>query len=163
MAVPLSEQDYLRHIELLAHEVVRAAQDKSRLDRAVGELARSLRHEHFAGDGCVEQEPLMLHLGGAALLTPADPVYEAACRRLGVEARPEGWALWYTWDAEARAHIMVTTALETTRTLLRQWAEGHDVHPAQPSRAQVAAVVRGWLGPMVLSPSHARTVGLSGR
>jgi hypothetical protein len=71
--------------------------------------------------------------------------------------------LWYTREERARAHTIVTTALDTTRALLDNWSRGRDVHPAQPLRAQIAAVVRGWVGPVVLSPSHADAVGLTGR
>ncbi|GIM88642.1 hypothetical protein [Paractinoplanes toevensis] len=174
-----SESDYLRQLELAARDVVHAAQDEgwqtygpdpdeaTSLHRAVNELARHIRRMHFDGDGCVEDRPLQ-HLGGAALIAPStDPAqqanYLAGCDRLGVEAREEGWALWYTWDEKARAHTMVTTAVDTTRALLQSWAAGHDLHPAQPLRAQIAAVVRGWPGPVILSPSHANKIGLTGR
>lgn len=165
------EQDYLRQIELLARDVVHAAQDPASataLQEAVDDLARTLRHRHFDGDGCVDDGRPVLHLGGAALLTPGTTAgrndnYRAGCSRLGVAERPDGWALWYTWDDQQRAHTMVTTALETTRELLEQWSQGRDVHPAQPWRAQIAAVVRGWVGPVTLSPSHAARTGLGGR
>jgi hypothetical protein len=174
----LNESDYVRQLELVARDVVRAAQDEgwlaygpdpddaTILHRAVNELARHIRRLHFNGDGCVEDRPL-LHLGGAALISPSTDEaqqanYLAGCDRLGVEARAEGWALWYTWDEKARAHTMVTTALNTTRALLQSWSAGHDLHPAQPLRAQIVAVVRGWPGPVILSPSHADTIGLKG-
>lgn len=155
--------DYLRQIELLARDVTEAAGDPTALREAVEALREQIRYQHFVGDGCVDDDRTMLHLGGAAIVTPEYDSYELGCARLGVEARPEGWALWYTWDDQARAHTMVTTALETTRGLLENWALGRDVHPAQPDRAQVASVVRGWTGPIVLSPSHTRAVGLPSR
>jgi hypothetical protein len=174
-----SDSDYLRQLQLLARDVVHAAQDEgwhtfgpdpddaTALHRAVNELSRHLRRPHFDGDGCIEDRPLQ-HLGGAALISPGtDPAqqasYLAGCNRLGVEPRDEGWALWYTWDDKARAHTIVTTALDTTRALLQSWSTGHDLHPAQPLRAQIAAVVRGWPGPVILSPGHATTIGLKGR
>ncbi|GIF22749.1 hypothetical protein BJ973_000892 [Actinoplanes tereljensis] len=168
-----TEADYLRQLELVARDVVHAAHDEgwlsyapdpadaTPLQRAVNELARHIRRQHFEGDGCVEDRPLQ-HLGGAALITPSTDDYLSGCARLGVEARPEGWALWYTWDEKARPHTMVTTALDTTRGLLESWSTGHDLHPAQPLRAQIAAIVRGWPGPVVLSPSHAKKIGLTG-
>ncbi|WP_433361445.1 hypothetical protein ACQPZX_28490 [Actinoplanes sp. CA-142083] len=172
----LGEHDYLRQIELLARDVVDAAYEEGWLSyeadpedagvvrRAVNELGRMLRHRHFGGDGCLPEERPLLHLGGAALITPdLGDNYRAGCARLGVAEREEGWALWHTWDDRARAHTMVTTAIETTRALLDGWARGEDVHPGQPRRAQVAAVVRGWVGPVTLSPSHATTIGLGGR
>ena len=71
LEVELSDQDYLRQIELLARDVVDAAQDEgslaygsdpddaTTLQRAVNQLARHLRREHFAGDGCVgDDRPL---------------------------------------------------------------------------------------------------------
>ncbi|MER7281496.1 hypothetical protein ABT369_44370 [Dactylosporangium sp. NPDC000244] len=54
-------------------------------------------------------------------------------------------------------------ALATTQGLLDNWSRGRDLHPVQPHRAQVAAVVRGWTQPIVLSPSHATAIGLGGR
>jgi hypothetical protein len=175
----LTEHDYLRQIELLALDVVAAARDEgwqnddddppdaTRMQRSVSELARNLRHHHFDADGCVEQDRRMLHLGGAALFKPGETEsqqdsYRVGGARLGVDARDEGWALWYTWDDQERAHTMVTTALETTRGLLDNWAQGRDVHPAQPRRSQIRAVIRGWVGPVILSPSHASTRGLGG-
>jgi len=180
LEVELSDQDYLRQVELLARDVVHAAlddgsltygadpDDASALQRAVHQLARHLRREHFTGDGCIEDDRPLQHLGGAAVISPSDDPeaqanYLAGCSRLGVEARAEGWALWYTWDGDARAHTMVTTALDTTRGLLKSWSRGHDLQPAQPLRAQIAAVVRGWPGPVILSPSHATKIGLTGR
>jgi hypothetical protein len=171
----LSEQDYLRQIELLARDVIGAALDEgwlsyqpspadaTALQRAVDELARNLRHQHFTGDGCLPGERPLLHLGGASLITPAQgDSYRSGCARLGVPERDEGWALWHTWDDKARAHTMVVTAVETTQALLDNWSQGRDVHPGQPERAQIAAVVRGWVGPITLSPSHATTIGLGG-
>ncbi|MBU2666003.1 hypothetical protein KOI35_21045 [Actinoplanes bogorensis] len=172
--------DYLRQIELLAKDVVGAAGDEgwlshqvdpseaTPLQRAVNELARKLRHHHFPGDGCDSDHPQVLHLGGAAIIQPGETDgqranYTRGCAVLGVRERSDGWALWYTWDDRAKAHTMVTTALETTRGLLDNWSAGNDVHPAQPERAQIAAVVRNWVGPMTLSPSHATHVGLGGR
>ncbi|GIE92105.1 hypothetical protein [Actinoplanes regularis] len=176
----LNEQDYLRQIELLARDVVAAAQkegwqtygtdpaDATAMQRSVNELARLLRHRHFEGDGCVEPDRRTLPLGGAALFEPGETQsrqdsYRVGCARLGVDPRAEGWALWHTWDDQQRAHTMVTTALETTRGLLDNWAQGHDVHPSQPRRSQIRAVVRGWVGPITLSPGHAGTQGLGGR
>jgi hypothetical protein len=171
----LGEQDYLRQVELLAREVVAAAHDEGwltyaqdpveagALQRVVNELARTLRHQHFAGDGCAESDRPVLTLGGAALIVPGETEsYGRGCALLGVPAREEGWALWYTWDGEDRPHTMVTTALETTRGLLANWAQGRDVHPAQPARSQVRAVLRGWVGPVTLSPGYAATKGLGG-
>ncbi len=175
----LNVHDYLRQIELLARDVVAAAQDEgwqtygdnptgaTPLQRAVNDLARILRHHHFEDDGCVEPDRPVLHLGGAALFEPGETEgqqdsYRVGCARLGVDPRDEGWALWYTWDDQERAHTMVTTALETTRGLLDNWAQGRDVHPAQPRRSQIRAVIRGWVGPITLSPSHASTKGLGG-
>ncbi|WP_412736337.1 hypothetical protein [Krasilnikovia sp. MM14-A1259] len=176
----LNEHDYLQQIELLARDVVRAAKDEgwvsydadpaeaSALQRAVNEVARRLRHWHFNGDGCLEDDRPLLHLGGAGVITPGDNPerqenYRTGCARLGVDVRDEGWALWYSWDDKARAHTIVTTALDTTHALLDNWSHGRDIHPAQPDRAQIAAVVRGWVGPITLSPSHATTIGLGGR
>lgn len=171
----LDERDYLRQVELLALDVVARARDEgwqtygddpaeaTGLQKTVNELARVLRHYHFKGDACLQDDGPVLHLGGAALITPEQDWYRTGCTHLGVEERPEGWALWYTWNDRQQAYTMVTTALQTTRALLDNWARGRDVHPAQPPRSQVIAVVRRWIGPVTLSPSHADTVGLGGR
>lgn len=171
----LTDDEYLRQIEILAREVVDAASSEgwlsyqpdpaeaTPLQKAVNELARRIRHWHFQGDGCVDDSPL-LHLAGANLFRPDDDYYYAwGCARLGISERPEGWALWFTWDDKSRPSTLVTTALETTKALLENWARGIDVHPAQLSKSQIAAVHSGWIGPRVLSPSHADTRGLGGR
>ncbi|MFF5044542.1 hypothetical protein [Streptomyces nigra] len=112
----LTELDHLREVERLARAVVAAAggegwlsyapdpDDTTGLQRAVNALARSIRHYHFPGDGCAEEdERPVLKLAGVAVLRPdAMPTgwtetYEDGCGRLGVEPRPEGWALWNTW------------------------------------------------------------------
>ena len=156
----MTDVDYLRQIELLALEVV-GATDPAGLARAVGELSRRLRRD---GDVDLDLDRPLLHLGGAALISPDDTdSYRQGCARLGVPERADGWALWFTWDDQARAHTVVSTALDTTRGLLSNWAQGRDVHPAQLDRARIAAVVRGWVGPVTLSPSHADAIGLGGR
>jgi hypothetical protein len=132
--------------------------------RAVEAMARHLRHQHFAGDGCLEDDRPLMRLGGAALISPGNGAeYPLGCARLGVPVRDEGWALWYTWDGKGRPHTLVTTALDTTRGLLDNWSRGRDVHPAWPLRAQVSAVVRGWPGPIVLSPARIAEIGLADR
>ncbi|MBO3741741.1 hypothetical protein [Actinoplanes flavus] len=129
--------DYLQQMELLAVDVVAAAQDEGRqtygddsagatpLQRSVNELVRVLRHHHFEGGGCVEPNRPVLHLGGAALFAPV----KRRADRTG---------------------------------LLDNWAPGRDLHPVQPRRGQIRAVVRGRVGPIILSPSHASTRGLGG-
>lgn len=160
----LSEHDYLRQIELLALEVVTASRRATGPQQAIDELARQLRHYHFVGDGCVEDDRPLLRLGGAALIGPGETdSYRTGCARLGVDPRDEGWALWYTWDDRARAHTLVTTALATTRGLLENWERGRDLHPAWPLRSQVRAVIRQWVGPIVLSPGYAAQRNLGGQ
>ncbi|UBU14104.1 hypothetical protein [Nonomuraea gerenzanensis] len=70
----LSETEYLRHIELLARDVIDAAHEEgwltydrdatpaTSLHRAVNELARQIRHYHFSGDGCLEDDPPPMRL-----------------------------------------------------------------------------------------------------
>ncbi|MEV0902951.1 hypothetical protein [Actinoplanes sp. NPDC049802] len=124
-------------------------------------MARILRHRYFEDDGCAEPSRPVLHLGGAALFEPGGTEseqdgYWVGCARLGVDAQDEGWALWYTWDDQERAHTILTTALETTLDLLDNWAQGRDVHPAQPRRSQIRAVIRGWVGPVAQLRQHER-------
>src|SRR3954471_13441744 len=119
----MDEHDYLRQIEVLARDVVLAAQDErsltygpdpdeaTTLQRAVNQLARHLRREHFVGDGCADHDGPLLHLGRGAVISPSDDSvaqasYLAGCARLGVEARVQGWALWYTWDPKGRTHTL---------------------------------------------------------
>jgi hypothetical protein len=139
--------------------VVNARGDRAR-DEAIAALAQRLQYWHFAGDGCVEDDRPLQNVGGAAIIRAGEQGYAYACSRLGVDERDEGWALWYTWDDKQRAVTMVHTAIETTAGLLGNWARGYDVHPARLDRGEVAAVVRGWLGPVILSPEHARRGGL---
>jgi hypothetical protein len=171
---------YLRAIEVRAREIVERAReegwlsheadpgDTTPLQRAVNDLAGILLHYHFDGDGCLDKLP-RCGLGGAAIigLGPAagDPLadYDGLCARLGVEPRPEGWALWHTWDAKHRAHTLVTTRIVTTEGLLMNWSHGISVYPTVADRADIAAVVRGWQGPIILSPDHARELGLGGK
>jgi hypothetical protein len=137
------------------------------LHRAINELSRHLSHWHFTFDGCLEDRPTR-PLGSAYLLLPGETPeqqqeYRYGCDRLGVDPRPEGWALWHTWDHKERAHTMVTTLLDTTAALLESWTRGRDRQPVEPLRAQIKVVVRGWLGPTHLSPGQARAIGLGGR
>jgi hypothetical protein len=175
----LDDHDYLHQVELLARDVVHAAAEEGWLTvgpdppeattvhRAVNELARALKHWHFDGDGCLDPDRPTLRLGGAAVITPGQSAaqqdnYRTGCTRLSVTDRPDGWALWHTWDDHRRPCTIVTTALDTTQALLDAWSHGRDVHPVKPRRAQIAAVVAGWVGPITLSPGHAANVGLGG-
>ncbi|MFI6598680.1 hypothetical protein ACIBHX_20675 [Nonomuraea sp. NPDC050536] len=176
MSADLDEHDYLRRVELLARDVVDRAADEgwlsyrsdssdaaTPLQRVVNELARTLLHYHFEGDGCMEESRLY-RIGAAGIIRPdaGHGSYDELCGSLGVEARPEGWALWHAWDDEQEPHTLVTTCITTTEGLLSNWARGISVLPALPDRAQVIAVVRGWVGPATLSPDHAAQRGLSG-
>jgi hypothetical protein len=59
-----SELAYLRNVERLANALCDAAADEdwyladggSPLQEAVNELAKSLRHVHFEGDGCLADD-----------------------------------------------------------------------------------------------------------
>lgn len=75
-----------------------------------------------------------------------DETYPQACARLGVEARPEGWALWNTWaDGDAKV-TMVVSAVDTTEGLLTNWAKGRNLLPVMPLPSQIAQVHAGWTG-----------------
>ncbi|MFI7057612.1 hypothetical protein ACWDOR_37095 [Streptosporangium canum] len=174
MSSDLDELDYLRRVELLARDLVERAfgegmlscspdpDDANPLHRAIDELARTLRHYHFDGDGCVDDRPLY-RIAGAGLIRPDSDSYAELCVRLGVQARAEGWALWHTWDNRHQPHTLVTTCIATTEGLLENWARGISVLPAKPDRSQLVAVVREWAGPVVLSPDHAREIGIAGQ
>jgi hypothetical protein len=99
-------------------------------------------------------------------LQPGEPAedYVELCSRFGVEARAEGWALWHTWDGRQRGQqlTLVTTCLRATEGLLSNWSRRISIYPVIPDRAQIVAVVRGWVGPSVLSPDQARDLGLGG-
>jgi hypothetical protein len=181
-APELTEPDYLREIERLAHRVSVAAADEgwlspltdppdaTPLQRGVNALARALRAYHFEGDGCVDEEDRpTVRLAGATVLRPGrmpagiDDDYEEVCARLGVEPRPEGWALWNTWGDGAGQVTMVVTAVETTEGLFLNWSHGRAVDPVTPLPSQIALIRHGWIGPMTFSPRAATRTGLTGR
>ncbi|MER5336845.1 hypothetical protein [Micromonospora sp. NPDC002717] len=171
------EAEYLRQIELLADDVVNRALDEgwlsfdpdpddaTPLHRAVNALGRQLRHYHFEDDGCVDTDAPLVGLAGALLVRPTTVVSEQEyidiCERLGVEPRPQGWALWHTWDQKGRRITMVTTRMSTTEGMLRVWSKGRHLMPVKPPRAAVAATVKGWLGPAVRSPGYAAETGVT--
>ncbi|MFJ9820850.1 hypothetical protein ACIRU3_37415 [Streptomyces sp. NPDC101151] len=178
----LSELDHLREIERLAGTVTAAASaegtlsyaadsdDATPLQRAVNALARELRHYHFPGDGCLEDEDRpTVRLAGVVVLRPAslptgtEETYEAACARLGLEARAEGWALWNTWGKGGARVTMVVSSVDTTLGLLANWARGRDVHPVSPVPSQVVLIRQGWAGPMTFSRWGAERLGLAGQ
>ncbi|MEU8165505.1 hypothetical protein AB0B97_03220 [Micromonospora sp. NPDC049004] len=174
-----TDAEYLREIELLANDVVDRALDEgwlsfdpdpddaTPLQRAVNALGRQLRHYHFEDDGCVEPDAPLVGLAGALLVRPttvlSEQEYIDICERLGVEARPQGWALWHTWDQKGRRITMVTTRISTTEEMLLVWSKGRHMVPIKPPRAAVAATVRGWLGPAVESPGYAAETGVTER
>ncbi|MGW1395704.1 hypothetical protein ACWD6Q_29050 [Streptomyces nigra] len=178
----LSELDYLREIERLAKAVASAAageqwyvgdtEGEGPLQRSVNALGRALLHYHFPLDGCLEEEAERPHvpLAAVAVIRPeampvgTDETYPHACARLGVEARPEGWALWETWiDGNAKV-TMVVSAVDTTEGLLTNWAKGRDLLPVMPLLSQIAQVHAGWTGwGSIFSPYGKRKLGLNGQ
>ncbi|MEV0092622.1 hypothetical protein [Streptomyces sp. NPDC050738] len=178
----LSEVDYLREIERLAKTVVSAAtseqlpagdsEDEGPLQRSVSALGRALLHYHFPLDGCLDEEVARpeVPLAAVAIIRPeAMPIgrhetYQHACSRLGVEPRPEGWALWDTWvDGNAKV-TMVVSAVDTTEGLLTNWAKGRNLLPVMPLPSQIAQVHAGWTGwASIFSPYGKRKLGLNGR
>ncbi|MDX3075506.1 hypothetical protein [Streptomyces sp. MI02-7b] len=180
----VSELDHLREIERLARAVRDAASSEgllsysseegsaTALQRTVNALARGLRRYHFQGDGCLGEEadrPL-LRLAGVVLLRPEvmpagmAESYEAACTRLGVEARPEGWALWNTWGDDDRMKVtMVVSAVDTTEGPLANWSRGRALYPVVRLPSQVALIHNGWARHMIFSPFGVRKLGLGGQ
>jgi hypothetical protein len=174
----LSEPEYLRHIEHLAREIVNAANaegwltyaddpdEATPLQRMVNETARQLRHYHFDGDGCLEEERPFLRLAGVVLLRPdAVPLgmagsYSEICARLGVQVRPEGWAIWNAWAEDGQSLSIVLADSDGTEGLLMNWARGIEVYPLALLPAQVVLTRQGWLTPMTLSPLSARRLGV---
>ncbi|WP_299537940.1 hypothetical protein [uncultured Streptomyces sp.] len=177
----LSDLDYLREIERLADRVrVEASRegwlalradpaDATPLRRSVNLLARALRHHHFEGDGCLEEDRPFLRLVGASVWKPGtvpagvDGTYEEMCARLGVDPRPEGWALWNTWSDGDLKVTMVVSAVATTEGLFANWIRGRALDPVSPLPSQVALVRQGWIGPMTFSPRGVNRTGLGGR
>ncbi|WP_329426283.1 hypothetical protein OG339_39340 [Streptosporangium sp. NBC_01495] len=173
----LSEIEYLRHIEHLAREIVNAADregwltltaasdEATPLHRAVIETARQLRHHHFDGDGCLDEDLPLMKLAGVVILRPdALPVdmqesYSEICARLDVEARPGGWAIWNTWAKDGQPISIVMVDHSGTAGLLTNWAQGIEVYPITPLPAQVVLTRQGWVTPMTLSPASARKLG----
>ncbi|MEW9530410.1 hypothetical protein [Microbispora sp. NPDC049125] len=174
----LSEPEYLRHIEHLTREIVNAAADEgwltygddplefTPLQRAVNEVARHIRHYHFDGDGCIDPELPTMKLAGTVILQPqAIPIgmegtYSQICARLGVEARPEGWAIWNTWATDGHPISIIMVDLEGTEGMLMNWTRGIEVYPATPLPAQMALTRQGWVTPMTLSPFSTRKLGI---
>ncbi|WP_406368896.1 hypothetical protein OG788_02845 [Streptomyces sp. NBC_00647] len=174
----LTQAEYLAEVERLAREVRSAAlvegwltygndpEGATVLQRAVNELARTLRHHHFPGDGCVEEELPLIDLVGVVIIRPGvmpsarDETYEQACLRIGVEPREEGWALWNTWGKAQDRITMVVSAVDTTVGLLANWSRGVDVSPVRPLPSQIALIRQGWSGPMTLSPRAVKRTGL---
>lgn len=178
----LSELDYLREIERLANRVRVEASDEGWLSfqadpeestplrRSVNALARALRSYHFEGDGCTEEDRPLVRLVGASVLKPGvmpagvEEGYEEVCVRIGVEPRPEGWALWNTWSDGGELKVtMVVSAVETTEGLLENWSRGRAIDPVSPLPSQIALVRHGWIGPMTFSPRGVRRTGLGGQ
>ncbi|MEV4194791.1 hypothetical protein [Streptomyces toxytricini] len=175
-----SDLDYLREIERLAHRVrveagnegwlsYQADPDEATpLQRSVNALARVLHHYHFDGDGCLEEDRPLIRLVGASVLKPGvmpagvEEAYEVVCARIGVDPRPEGWALWNTWGDGDLQVTMVVSAVETTEGLFRNWARGRAVDPVSPLPSQIALVRQGWIGPVTFSPRGVKHTGLGG-
>ncbi|WP_405014880.1 hypothetical protein [Kitasatospora sp. NBC_01539] len=180
-APELGEMDYLREIERLAYRVTVEASDEDWLSyepdpedvtpfrSSVNALARAVRSYHFEGDGCIEEDRALVRLVGATLLKPGvmpagmEDGYEEACARMGVEPRPEGWALWNTWADGGQQVTMVVSAVETTEGLLENWSRGRALDPVTPLPSQIALVRRGWVGSMTFSPRGVDRTGLGGK
>ncbi|MER5736740.1 hypothetical protein ABT117_13815 [Streptomyces sp. NPDC002262] len=179
-APELSDLDHLREIERLAHLVrVEASAEgwlslhadpegATPLQRSVNALARALRHYHFEGDGCLDEDRPLVRLVGASVLKPGvmpagvEETYEEVCARIGVEPRPEGWALWNTWSDGGLKVTMVVSAVETTEGLFENWARGRALDPVTPLPSQIALVRQGWMGPLTFSPRGVGRTGLGG-
>lgn len=178
----MSESEYLREVEALGRAVVDAAAgegwlaydeeppETNALRGAVNELARTLRHYHYQGDGCLDEEadrPRM-RLVGVVLLRPAampfgmDDDYETVCQRLNVDPRSEGWAIWNTWSDQGLPVSLVMTDLNGTDGLLIAWAQGITTYPVAPVPSQIAQVHQGWTAPMTVSPRVRRHLGVDG-
>ncbi|TDC92272.1 hypothetical protein [Actinomadura sp. 7K507] len=178
----MSESEYLREIEARSRAVVNAAigegwlayddepEEADSLRGAVNELARTLRHYHYQGDGCLDEKadrPRMRLLGVVLLRSAAMPFgmdddYETACQRLNVDPRPEGWAVWNTWGEEGQPVSLVMTDLDGTEGLLINWAQGISTYPVAPVPSQIAQVHQGWLAPMTVSPRVRSHLGVDG-
>ncbi|MGW5636336.1 hypothetical protein [Streptomyces sp. NPDC003832] len=169
-----TELEYLREIERPAQLVGAAAsaegrvrldedpEDATPLQRRLNAPARVLHH-HSEGDGCLEGDRPTVPLFGAAVLRPGGTQdYAGTCARFGVEARPEGWALWHTWGEAELKVTMVMSAVATTEGLFRNWSRGREADPVAPLPSRIALVHMGWAGPMTLSPGDARRLGANG-
>ncbi|MEV6867263.1 hypothetical protein AB0M44_40515 [Streptosporangium subroseum] len=175
----LSEPEYLRHIEHLTRQIVNAAahegwltygddpSELTPLQQAVNEVARQIRHYHFDQDGCIDPELPMMQLAGAVILQPkAVPIgmegtYPQICARLGVEARPEGWAIWNTWATSGQPISIIMVDMDGTEGMLMNWTRGIEVYPVTPLPAQVVLTRQGWVTPMTLSLFSTRKLGIS--
>ncbi|MFF9505119.1 hypothetical protein [Streptomyces sp. NPDC014656] len=132
-------------------------------------LARALRHYHFDGDGCPDEDRPPVRLVGASVVNPGampagmEEAYEEVCARTGVDPGPEGWALWNTWgDGELKVTLVVS-AVETTEGLFENWTRGRALDPVSPLPSRIALVRAGRTGPMTFSPRGAKRTGPGGR
>ncbi|WP_433436992.1 hypothetical protein [Nonomuraea sp. CA-141351] len=175
----LSETEYLRHIELLARDVVHAANEEgwlthdrvatpaTALHRAVNELARQIHHYHFSGDGCLEDDPPPMQLAGIVLLRPKtippdmEGTYEEICTRLGIPPAADGWAVWNAWANDRQPICVILADTDRTEGILTNWAHGIEIYPPAPLPAQVVLTRQGWLTPMTLSPLSVRKLGIT--
>jgi hypothetical protein len=178
----MSEAEYLREIEARCRAVVSAAagegwlaygdvtEETTALRGAVNVLARTLRHYHYRGDGCLDEEadrPRMRLVGVIVLRPEAMPLgmdgdYETACQRLNVDPRPEGWAVWNTWSERGLEVSLVLTDLDGTEGLLVNWARGIAAYPVTPVPTQIVQVRQGWVAPMIVSPKVRGHLGVDG-
>lgn len=115
-----------------------------------------------------EDRPLVCLVGASVLKPGAMPAgveeaYEEVCARIGVDPRPEGWALWNTWSDGDLKVTMVVSAVETTEGLFENWARGRALDPVSPLPSQIALVRQGWIGPTTFSPRGVKRTGLGGR
>ncbi|MEU5323509.1 hypothetical protein AB0G67_43190 [Streptomyces sp. NPDC021056] len=80
-----------------------------------------------------------MRLVGASVLKPevmpvgVEEEYAEVCARIGMEPRPEGWALWSTWSDGGELKLtMVVSAVETTEGLLENWSRAREIDPVSP-------------------------------
>ncbi|MFD3842681.1 hypothetical protein ACFWWC_41580 [Streptomyces sp. NPDC058642] len=85
----------------------------------------------------MEEDRPLVRLVGASVLTPevmpagVEEEYDEICARIGVEPRPEGWALWNTWSDGGELKVtMRVSAVETTEGLLENWSRVRAIDPA---------------------------------
>lgn len=86
--------------------------------------------------------------------------YATVCRDLGVEPRPEGWALWFGVDASGATFTVFTRHVHPTEAALSQWREDCFSDLPVLGEDDLVDLREGWVTPCEPNPEHVDTSAL---